>query len=160
MLESRSSIGTLCESDICRTQFPWKSTEYVTFEQNWNWECFPTLPSHLGNYMHHIKLQRLTEKYFPSWVCGSEVILCWDDGFVSPVVHKTRPTGSFIPMNEHHHIGVQCEWNSDRAVSIVMFIINCKCMYFQLIWHFTRRNTSHLCMSMKKREFLNISQKE
>ena len=98
-----------------------------------------------------ITILRLTEKYFPSWVCGSEVVLCWDDGFVSPMVHKTRPTGTFIQTNEHHHIGVQCEWNNERAVSIVLIIIDCECMYLQLVWHFTRRNTSHLYMSMKKR---------
>jgi len=109
--------------------------------------------------LHQIicKLWRLTEKYFPSWVCCSKVILCWDNGFVSPMVHKTRPTGTFIQMNEHHPIRVQCEWSNDRAVSIVLVIIDCECMYLQLIWHFTKRNTSHLYMAMRKIFFHNIS---
>ena len=34
MLKYRSSMGTLHESHICTTQFPWKSTEYAMFEQN------------------------------------------------------------------------------------------------------------------------------
>ena len=34
MLEYRSSMGTLREYHICRTQLPGKSKEYATFEQN------------------------------------------------------------------------------------------------------------------------------
>jgi len=66
------------------------------------------------------------------------------------MVCKTGPTGTFIQMNEHHPIGVQCKRNNDRAVSIVLVIVDCECMYLQLVWYYTRKNTSHLYMPRKK----------
>jgi len=35
-METSYYIGTLRESHICTTQFPWKSTEYAMFKQKWN----------------------------------------------------------------------------------------------------------------------------
>ena len=127
---STETVWAHFASHICRTQFLWKSTEYATFEQNWNWKCFATLP-----LVIICIIIGLTEKYFPSWVCGSKVILCWDDGFVSPMVHKTGLTGTFIQTNEHHPLefsvnGIVTEqWALFLSSSIVSA---CTCNWFAI----------------------------